>query len=124
MPTLVNVPVVFLSGDAGICAEAEAHIPGITTVAVKRGIGDSTINLHPQLAIDRIREGVQKALQANIITKAIKLPDHFRIEIKYKNHASAYRNSFYPGAKLEAPDTIAFETDDYFEVLRLLLFAV
>ena len=34
----------------------------------------------------------------------------------------AYRRSFYPGARLLDPMTIGYETDDWFEVLRLLQF--
>ena len=46
-----NVPAVFLSGDKGICADAKALIPGITTAAVSEGIGPSTVSIAPQRAL-------------------------------------------------------------------------
>jgi D-amino peptidase len=59
-----GIPLVFLSGDTEACREATALVPGITTVAVKEGIGrEIAISLPPVTAQERIREGVRKALQ-------------------------------------------------------------
>ena len=120
---LVRVPVVFLSGDAGLCSEAESLIPGVGTVAVKQGIGNATISIHPHLALEKIRQGAQKALEDDAAS-CIEMPDRFSVEIRYKDHAKAYQSSFYPGASLKEPHTIQYETDDYFEVLRLLSFVI
>src|SRR4051812_29304338 len=62
---LVNVPPVFLSGDAGICGDAQKLVPGIATVPVSRGIGPSTVSIAPSLAVKEIREGVIRALKGN-----------------------------------------------------------
>ncbi|HJW89985.1 MAG TPA: M55 family metallopeptidase, partial [Anaerolineales bacterium] len=56
---LVKVPLVFVAGDAGLCQDAQALNPNIGTVAVKQGVGNSTVSIHPQLAVDQIRAGVQ-----------------------------------------------------------------
>jgi len=121
---LCNVPAVFVSGDDGLCEEAKSLIPHIVTVAVKHGKGDSTINIHPQLAVEKIQEGVQRALEGDVSKCMVQMPEHFSVEIKYKDHSKAYRSSFFPGANLQDPHTIHFESDDYFEVLRLLAFVV
>jgi D-amino peptidase len=121
---LVNVPLVFVSGDAGICEEATSLNPNITTTAVKQGVGSSTVSIHPHLAVDRIREGAQAAVAGDVAKCAIQLPERFAVEIEYKDHAQARHASFYPGASQKAPHAIQFETDDYFEVLRLLAFVV
>ena len=121
---LKNVPVVFVSGDEGLCEEAKSLIPPIVTVAVKHGKGDSTINIHPQLAVEKIREGVQRALEGDVSRCEVPMPEHFSVEIKYKEHMKAYRASFFPGAELKDSHTIDFESDDYFEVLRLILFVL
>jgi len=121
---LVEVPVVFLSGDEDICAEAEAVIPNITTLAVKKGIGASTLSIHPQFAIEKTSKGVEQALQGNLQLCQIELPEFFDVEIKYKEHANAYHASFYPGANLKEPHTVQYETTDYIEVLRLLSFVI
>ena len=119
---LENVPVVFVSGDAGLCADAAALIPGITGVAVKQGMGNATINLQPQLAVEKIRAGVQQALQGDLSRCRVALPEHFTVEICYKGHAKAYSASFFPGARLKNENTILFESDSYFDVLRLFAF--
>lgn len=119
---LVNVPVVFLAGDAGLCQDAASLVPGLTYVAVKEGRGSATINLQPQLAVDRIRTGVGEALSRDLSRCRIQLPQHFAVEIRYKDHFRAYASSFYPGASLKDANTIQFAAGDFFDVLRLLSF--
>jgi D-amino peptidase len=119
---LENVPVAFVSGDAGLCEDASLFIPGITTVAVKQGKGSATLNIHPQVAIHQIREGVRSALSGDLGRCRLALPTHFAVEIRYKDQAQAYRASFFPGASLKNPFTIQFESGNYFDVLRLFAF--
>jgi D-amino peptidase len=121
---LENVPVVFVSGDAGLGEDAAALIPSLTSVAVKSGLGNSTINIHPHLAMDRIRAGVQKALEDDLSRCRVQLPEHFSVEIMYKNHNKAYESSFFPGVHLIDANTIGFEAKHYFDVLRLLAFVI
>ncbi|CAB1078832.1 hypothetical protein D1AOALGA4SA_6555 [Olavius algarvensis Delta 1 endosymbiont] len=120
----VNVPLVFLSGDQGICEDASALVPSITTVAVKRGVGDASINIHPQLAVEQIQAQVQIALQDDVSQCRLPLPEQFAVQITYKEHAMAHRASFFPGAVLEQAHTVGFESPDYFEVLRLFAFVL
>lgn len=120
---LVKTPLVFVSGDQGLCDEVVQFNRNIRTVAVKRGVGDSTINLHPDVAVDRIRDGMASALQ-NADQCQIILPDHFSVDVQYRYPRLAYRSGFFPGARQVDPITIQFEHDDYFEVLRFLLFAL
>jgi D-amino peptidase len=122
--TLLDIPVMFLSGDAGVCAEAQELVPGITTVPVKQGCGSSTTSIHPKLAVERIRQGAASALQGDLGKCRIELPRHFRVEVGYKEHTQAMQYSFYPGASLGDANTVLFETDQFFEVLRLLAFVV
>jgi D-amino peptidase len=97
---LVRVPVVLVSGDAGICQEAEASIPNLCSVAVKHGVGNSTVNIHPHLAVERIRTGVEAALKGDVSRCHVPMPEHFAVELRYKNHADAYHVSFFPAARL------------------------
>jgi D-amino peptidase len=120
----VKVPLVFVSGDQGICQDAALLISPITTVAVKRGVGNASISIHPHLAVDLITEQVQTALQDDIAKCRLPLPEHFSVQITYRDHAMAHRASFFPAAVLEQPHTVGFESDDYFEVLRLFSFVL
>lgn len=119
---LKNVPVVFVSGDEGLCRDVSILNERIQTLAVNSGIGDSTISIHPKLALQKIREGVQRALRGNPELCTIILPKHFAMELRYKNHQQAYKASHYPGANRAGSHTVTFETDEYFEILRMLLF--
>ena len=119
----VKVPLVFISGDQGICDEAAALNPHITTVAVKQGIGGSTVNLHPQVAVSRIRDGVAEALSKDLSLCRLALPEHFTLQIQYRRQALAYKWSFFPGVRLVDATTIQLETDNYFDVMRLITFA-
>ncbi len=119
----VHVPVVFLSGDKGLCDEIRGFNPHIATVAVKEGIGNSTVSLHPEVAIAKIKEGTAKALKGDLSLCQVPLPGHFTMEIQYRRAFDAYRNGFYPGAVQKDDTTVAFENDSYYEVLRFFLFA-
>lgn len=121
---MVSVPLVFVSGDAALCADAESLNPNIITVAVKEGKGGSAISIHPEVAVAEIRDSAESALQGDLSERAIELPERYTVEIAYKDHTKAYRSSFYPGAALAEPCLVRFETDDYFEVLRLLQFVL
>jgi D-amino peptidase len=120
----VGVPLIFISGDQGICDEAVSFDPHIHAVAVKQGVGNSTINLHPDLAAARIREGISQALRSDALNHQISLPAHFLVEVHYRTAYNAYHNGFYPGAKQTDALTVRFETDNYFDVLRFLMFTV
>ena len=120
----VGVPLIFISGDQGICDEAQAFNSQITTVAVKQGVGNSTINIHPELAVASIREGISQALKGDTSQHPVILPEHFSIEVRYRHAYNAYRNGFYPGAQQINDTTVRFEADDYFEVLRFMAFTV
>jgi D-amino peptidase len=119
---LLKVPVALVSGDQALCDDVVALNPSIQTVPVKIGVGDSTVSLHPGEAVRRIREQVAHALRTDLTSCGLDLPEQFRVELRYKEHTDAYRNAFYPGAKLKDACIIVFETPDYFEVLRFLLF--
>lgn len=114
-----NVPVAFLSGDKGLCEEVKGLNQNIRTVAVKEGRGNSTINIHPELAVDMIRVGVREILSGDLTVCKIDLPEEFEVSIRYKNHKDAYSKSYYPGVEKLDENTIIFRTRDYIEVLRL-----
>ncbi len=119
----MGVPVVFVSGDEGICKEAKKINKNIKTLAVKKGVGNSVISIHPKLAVEKIKKGVESILKEDIDKCKIKLPEHFKVKISYKKHIDAFKASFYPGMKQISSTSLVFETDSYFEVLRMLLFA-
>ena len=117
-----DVPAALISGDEGICTEAAELCPRVSAVSVKRGIGASTVSIHPDVACERIREAAAAILAGNLSQCRIGLPDSFAVDVVFRRHADAYAGSFYPGAALTDPSTVRFEADDYFEILRAMSF--
>jgi len=118
----MGVPVIFVSGDKGLIEEVKNINEYISTLAVKEGIGASTISIHPEEALTGIKELVEKCLKENLDICKLTLPETFTVEIEYTNHSKAYKCSFYPGAVKVSPHILRFESKDYFEVLRMILF--
>ena len=63
---LRGVPLIFVSGDAAACEEAESEVPGIVTATVKWGQGaNSEICLSAPAAHDLIRERIRTAVESH-----------------------------------------------------------
>lgn len=121
---LVDVPVVFVSGDMGLCEQVNKINPNIKTVGLNKGIGDSVIGIHPKLAFDRIKQNVESILKGNIDNCRVQLSKIFEVELSFNNHNKAYKASFYPGIKKVSSTNLMYETNDYFEVLRMFMFVL
>ncbi|MDT8717936.1 M55 family metallopeptidase [Clostridium sp. 19966] len=119
---LYKVPVVFVSGDKGLTEEVKEVNGSIATLAVKEGLGKSTASIHPEKAIKEIKSTVASSLKESLSGCMLTLPDKFNVEIGYLKQEDAFRNSFYPGAKLVSPKVISYTAENYYEVLRFLHF--
>ena len=119
---LYNVPVAFVSGDQALTEHIARYNENIVTFATKEGIGAATVNVSPKKTLKETKQLITQAMQVEREAIQIELPKQFKVEIIYKDHIKAYRNSFYPGAKFKAHNTVEYETSDYFEVLRILQF--
>jgi D-amino peptidase len=119
-----GVPLVFLSGDVGLCEEVLEVSPGTTTVATMIGVGDSTISIQPQESLEAIKTKVKSALSGELSNCLWDHPKSFVVHIRFNKQQLAYRASHYPGAELFDPKTIAFTTKEYDEVMQLILFVV
>jgi D-amino peptidase len=119
---LYGVPVVFISGDKGICSEAAQQIPGIGTAMVSEGRGASTLSIPPKVAQGMIRQRVSAALTGERMHCRVRLPEQFVLEVTFNNPIDAYRKGWYPGASQSGPQTVRFAHKDYFEILRAIRF--
>ena len=121
---LEGVPAVFISGDESLCSEAIALEPDIVAIATHKGVGHSTLGLHPSESRSRIQDGVKRAIIGGRDRQVLPLPDDgFVLTVSYRSHVGAYRASFYPGLQLVSDNTVQLETDEWFEVLRFMNFA-
>lgn len=121
---LMRVPVVFVSGDEALCREVESLNPAIGTVAALKGVGASTVSLHPAAAARAIKEGAKKALAGDPERCRVALPERFVVDLRFRKQEVAYKSSFYPGSTLTGPTTVRFTADGYNDVLRMFLFAL
>ncbi len=117
-----GVPSVFLSGDAEICAEAKAMVPGLAAVATLEGMGRATTSISPARARGLIRDGVAAALSGDFSAALPERAGGYEVVIEYSNPTDAYRAGWYPGAKRHGPRAIAFAHADFAEILRALVF--
>lgn len=119
-----GVPVIFLSGDRAICEEAQRLVPGITTVPVSEAYGGASISVHPDRAVGMIRDGMERAVQGDPARCRIELPSYYQVEVEFKEYDRAHRGAFYPGARRSGVKRVAYETEDYYEVVRFLYFVL
>lgn len=114
----VGVPVYCVCGDKGLCDWIKSVNPNIETVAVSEGTGNGSLSIHPDLAVKRIRETVEKAVQKDAKDCMFPLPEHFHVEINFREHYRAYDGGFYPGAVQVDEKTVAYDSDDWLDVLK------
>lgn len=120
---MYGVPVIFLSGDEALCESAKELIPGITTVASKRGFGSACISYHPDKVCSIILHGMEEALSKDYKKSCLlTLPEHFSVEITYSDVNNATKYSYYPGIVRLDGKTLLFENDSYKEILRMMHF--
>ncbi len=115
----LGVPVRLVTGDKGLCDWMKAINPNIETVAVSEGRGRGSISIHPNKALRLIQEAAERAVKKNGADCMFPLPEHFKIEISFKDHFRA-KGASYPGVIQTGPAAVAYEADDWMDVLRML----
>lgn len=120
----MGVPTVFVSGDAGLAAHVAEHNPHITAVTTSFAHGDSTVGEHPTIVQEKIRSGVQRALNGPIADCLLKTSPRYDLEIEFRTYHPTYKASFFPGVERVSERRIRFSTHSFFEVMRVFLFCV
>ena len=114
-----DVPVVFVAGDKAVCDQAEELLGNVETVAVKEGIGAAALNLHPEVAREQIREGVERALGNLDDYEPYKLESPYTLVLTLKTEQNIYRGAaLYPGAKRTGDWELTYVADDVMEIVR------
>ncbi|MGH3399413.1 MAG: M55 family metallopeptidase [Streptosporangiaceae bacterium] len=117
-----GVPVLVVAGDAAVCAEAERFLDGVQTVAVKDGIDKFSANcLHPEVAQARIREATARAVAARSGVTPYVLSSPYRLGIEWNSTTIAATCAMIPGVGLTGSRSVEFVTDDYPELMRVLV---
>lgn len=115
-----RVPVYCVTGDNGLCDWIQSVNSNISVVPVNEGHGNGSISIHPALAVRLIRQTVRDALKKPKADCMFPIPEHFAVEICYKEHRRAANAANYPGCARKDAMTVTFESRDYMEVLTTL----
>lgn len=114
-----DVPVVFVAGDKAVCDQAEEILGTVETVAVKEGIGAAALNLHPEVAREQIRAGVERALRNLDDYEPYKLDSPYTLVLTLKTEQNIYRAAaLYPGAQRTGDWEVTYVADDVMEIIR------
>ena len=112
----LGLPMILLTGDEAACREAEDLVPGITTVAVKKGLSrNSAVSLSAQRARELIRAGAAAALarQATDPVAPLVWEGPFVLEKRYFHTDTADRAS---GQRLDT-QTVRLESDNILDII-------
>lgn len=120
--TSLGVPVGLVTGDDVTCDIAEANLPGVVTVAVKRAQGWSATNsLSPSAARDAIRAGAAKAVASANELVPINIPEEMVIEIDLPNTTAAELAEQVPGAERSGNITVAHHARSTSDVIGFIV---
>lgn len=112
-----DVPVIFVAGDKAVCDQARELLGNVETVAVKEGIGAAALNLHPEVAREQIRAGVEKALRDLGSYKPYKLSAPYTMVLTLKTEQAIYEGALYPGAKRSGDWELTYVAKDVPELM-------
>lgn len=115
-----GVPVVFVAGDHALCEQVRALLGSVESVAVKEGIGDAALCLHPEAARKQIHAGVENALRRLESYEPYGMDPPYELKITYKDESWAAQGSTFPGAKRTSDWELTFESNDLMEVINAL----
>lgn len=118
-----GVPVLLVTGDDAIAAEASRLLPGVETAVVKWALGfHSARTLTPEASCDRIREAARKAVAGWKDRKPYRIAEPVVLDLRFKNYRPAELLAYLPGIERTDAHAIRFHARDMLEVSRFLEF--
>lgn len=124
MSAYYGVPSVLLTGDRALCETGADYHPSLVTVPVKDDTGGRNKGISGELACRMIEKAAQEALEQDLEKAKITLPEHFDVELCFKDHTLAKSAGYYPGVTRKDAYTVTFQSDDWYDVGRFLIFTI
>jgi D-amino peptidase len=106
-----------VAGDKAVCDQAEELLGTVETVSVKEGIGAAALNLHPEVAREQIRAGVEKALRNLDDYQPYKLSAPYTMVLKLKTEQMIYEGALFPGAERTGDWELTYVAQDVMELM-------
>ncbi|MCX5660766.1 MAG: M55 family metallopeptidase [Planctomycetota bacterium] len=105
-----GVPLMYVSGDDALCAEAARLFPHVVSTPTKTGTGWATCKLRPpeQVRAD-IRRDIAKALGRIDRSKAFKLPMPLEVAVEWSYSGLADGATNVPGVRRPHPRTLSWQ---------------
>jgi len=122
MAGMFGVPVVLVSGDQAIAAQARELFGDVETAVVKEAIANAELGLHPSKARALITEKAAAALKRLKDFKPYKLPPPYTLDVSFILESEAQNASWIPGAVRKDARTVSFATGtlmDLFKIFRV-----
>ena len=114
-----GVPVVLVTGDSAVTAEAKALVGNVHTVAVKDATGASAAkNLHPKRARELIRAEASRALKDAKAIPPLRAKTPVEMAIEMRATESADRAEMIPAVRRVGGTRIEFQADDYMHAFK------
>lgn len=121
---MFGVPVLMVTGDEQLCEWFHSVVPETLTVPVSHGMGNGSISIHPDKAVRLIREAAERAVALDPRKCMFPMPEHFTVEVNFKQHYAARSAGWYPGARQEDARTVIFECDRWMDALTFFHFCL
>jgi D-amino peptidase len=117
-----NVPVVMLSGDKTLCAQARELLgPNVRTALVKEAIGRyAAKHLSFENARKLIRQQAKEGIERRRDVKSYKLTPPYRAELTYLRSSQADNAMMIPGVKRVGARSVEIQSDDYLVLCKFL----
>ncbi len=113
-----GVPVVFVSGDDACCREAEAVIPGVTTVSTKTSISRFSAECNTPGAISALyKQELPSAFNSDLET--LSFEEEIEMELRLSDTLKADAAMLVPGVERKGGCTVVYRSDNYPEIYRM-----
>lgn len=119
-----GVPVALVTGDDKAVAQTRDLLGDrVEGVVVKEGLSTfAALHLHPAVAVERIREGAERAIRdvrsGTSTTRPFTLDPGTTVELDFDHQARADQAALAPGIERVGDRTIAFHPNDGLELNR------
>jgi D-amino peptidase len=119
-----GTPVTLVTGDEAACREARLLLGGeLTTVAVKRGIGDRAARMiPPRRARELIEDGARRSLENRAAARPYDPGRPCEIKVEFKNTTEPAKLASRQGVELVDPRTLLSRADDWWTAWRQFFF--
>ncbi len=108
-----GVPLLHVSGDEALCAEAHRLFPWVAATPTKRGTGWATCELYPVAEVRaRLRREVAQAIGRRASAQVWRLPGPIEVTVEYAWSALADRLAGLPGVQRRHARSVSWTIPD------------